>query len=430
MARRSRSTQLETRTGRLKLTPRKKPYTARIAPGVRLGYRRNATAGTWSVIAADGHGGNWMKAFAAADDFEESNGTTVLTFWDAQDKARVLARGTQDSDGEDDRPITVMQALDRYETDLDLRGGDMRNVRRVRFHLPHTLAAKAVALLSVRELRHWRDALIKKGLAPASVKRTGKVLKAALNLAADQDTRITNRSAWQVGLASLPDAEASRNVILPDDVVLRIIAAAYKDGPEFGLYVEAAAVTGARISQLARLEVQDLQGDRPDPRLMMPSAKKGRKQKRVDRRPVPIPVSLSNKLSAAAADRSRSEPLLLRANGEQWGHSSHWHRFVKTVTQSGFDAAEITIYALRHSSIVRQLLGGVPIRVVATTHDTSVAMIERNYSRYITDHSDMLSRSAMLDPAQLTTHSYKHDIRGSDSHFVTATDVNDGTPHD
>jgi hypothetical protein len=63
MARRSRSTQLETRTGRLKLPPRKKPYTARIAPGVRLGYRRNATAGTWSVIAADGHGGNWMKAF-------------------------------------------------------------------------------------------------------------------------------------------------------------------------------------------------------------------------------------------------------------------------------------------------------------------------------------------------------------------------------
>src|SRR6478672_6850586 len=184
MARRTRSTQLETRTARLKLAQRKKPYTARIAPGVRLGYRRNATAGTWSVIAADGRGGNWMKGFAAADDFEESNGTTVLTFWEAQDKARVLARGTKDADGEGDRPITVGQALDRYETDLSLRGGDIRNVRRVRFHLPHSLSAKAVALLSVRELRHWRDALIKKGLAPATVERTGKVLKAALNLVA------------------------------------------------------------------------------------------------------------------------------------------------------------------------------------------------------------------------------------------------------
>ena len=404
MARRSRSTQLETRTARLKLASRKKPYTARIAPGVRLAYRRNATAGTWSVIVADGRGGNWMKAFAAADDFDQANGTTVLTFWDAQDKARLLARGSKGTDGEDDKPITVQQALDRYEGDLSLRGGDMRNVRRVRCHLPHTLAAKAVTLLSVRELRHWRDALIKKGLEPASVKRTGKVLKAALNLAAEQDARITNRSAWQVGLASLPDAEASRNVILTDDVVLLIIAAAYEESPEFGLYVETAAVTGARISQLARLEVQDLQSDRPDPRLIMPSARKGRKQKRVDRRPVPIPISLSVKLRAVAGGRGDAEPLLLRENGEPWGHSNHWHRFVKTVVRAGLEPTAVTIYALRHSSVVRQLLGGVPIRVVATTHDTSVAMIEKTYSRYITDHSDLLSRAAMLNSGRLGGH--------------------------
>src|SRR5271166_2830120 len=106
MPRSSRSTHLETRTARQRLALRKKPYTARIAPGVRLGYRRNATAGTWSVIAADGRGGNWMKAFARADDFEEANGTAILTFWEAQDKARILARGSKDADGEDDKPIT------------------------------------------------------------------------------------------------------------------------------------------------------------------------------------------------------------------------------------------------------------------------------------------------------------------------------------
>ena len=33
------------------------------------------------------------------------------------------------------------------------------------------------------------------------------------------------------------------------------------------------------------------------------------------------------------------------------------------------------------ASIVRQLLKGVPTRVVAAHHDTSVAMIERNYSQ-------------------------------------------------
>ena len=37
---------------------------AGIGPGLRLGYRRRATAGRWSVICTDGKGGNWLKAFA------------------------------------------------------------------------------------------------------------------------------------------------------------------------------------------------------------------------------------------------------------------------------------------------------------------------------------------------------------------------------
>jgi hypothetical protein len=61
------------------------------------------------------------------------------------------------------------------------------------------------------------------------------------------------------------------------------------------------------------------------------------------------------------------------------------------------DPSEVTIYALRHSAIVRQILAGVPIRVVAVNHDTSIAMLERTYSRYIGDHSDALARRALLD---------------------------------
>ena len=59
----------------------------------------------------------------------------------------------------------------------------------------------------------------------------------------------------------------------------------------------------------------------------------------------------------------------------------------------------MTIYALRHSAIVRALLANVPIRVVASTHDSSVLMIEKTYSRFITDHSDALSRRALLETA-------------------------------
>jgi integrase len=260
------------------------------------------------------------------------------------------------------------------------------------------LSRKTVALLvAPQEFRHWRDGLVRKGLAPSTVNRTCAAFQAALELSATQDPRITNQSAWRTGLAALPDAEQSRNVILPDDAVLAIISAAYAVSREFGLLVEVAAVTGARISQLARLEVGDLQGDRSDARLMMPSARKGRGRKRIERRPVPIPINLAMVLKQAGASRPSKAPLLTKPNGELWRHSDHRHPFERAVTLAGLNPAEVTIYALRHSSIVRQLLASTPIRVVATLHDTSVVMIERTYSKFILDHADALSRRALLD---------------------------------
>jgi hypothetical protein len=45
---------------------------------------------------------------------------------------------------------------------------------------------------------------------------------------------------------------------------------------------------------------------------------------------------------------------------------------------------------------VRQLLLNVPICVIASTHDTSVQMIEKHYPKHIAEHSDELSRRALL----------------------------------
>lgn len=229
MARNIRSAQLETRTARLKLELRKKPYTVRVAPGVRLGYRRNEACGSWSVIAADGKSGNWVKKFGLADDHEEADGEQVLTFWQAQERARKLARGGKNADQEDDigRPVTVREALDAYQADLISRGGDVHNVARVRGHLSNTLNAKTVALLTARELRRFRDSLLAKRLRASSVNRISNALRAALNLAAAQDQRIHNQNAWRIGLASIFDAAQARNVILSDQVIRDIITVAF-----------------------------------------------------------------------------------------------------------------------------------------------------------------------------------------------------------
>jgi hypothetical protein len=106
-------------------------------------------------------------------------------------------------------------------------------------------------------------------------------------------------------------------------------------------------------------------------------------------------AGLAAKLRAAVNSRAPTEPLLVKQNGQPWKKSDHTRPFARVAKKAGFE--EVTIYALRHSNIVRQVLAGVPVRVVAVNHDTSVRMIERTYSRYIGDHADALTRAALLD---------------------------------
>ena len=121
MPRRIRSSTLETRTARLKLPKQRKPFWVSVASGISIGYRRNEGAGSWSVRAADGKGGNWIKSFSIADDHEEADGSSVLSFWEACEKAKALARGR---DADAGRPATVGEALSDYADDCAVRGAD------------------------------------------------------------------------------------------------------------------------------------------------------------------------------------------------------------------------------------------------------------------------------------------------------------------
>jgi integrase len=389
MARRIRS-KLDSRSARLALPVRRKPHSfTTIAPGLAIGYRRTRTAGSWVLRCADGKGGAWTQRIGTADDYEDADSEFhVLSFWQACERARVTARGTSSI------PLTGALALDAYEADLRARGGALANAWRIRKHLPPTLAAKPVGLLTARELSAWRDQLVAEGMKSATVVRLCKVAKAAFNLAARRDPRITNRAAWRDGLSGIAENYDSRNVQrLSDEQVRDLIAAAYAVDSAFGLYVEVAAVTGARVSQIARLTVADLQADNSTPRLTMPCSRKGRGRK-PGKRPVPITPSLAARLRSA---RSAEAPLLLRADGAalQSSHDGDHERLYRQAAERAGITG--TMYALRHSSIIRALLANVPARVTAAAHDSSIAMLERTYSAYITDHADALVRGALLD---------------------------------
>jgi integrase len=400
MARKIRDSRLESRSARLRLPVQKKPYTGpTLARGIGLLYRRNAGAGSWVVKATDGHGATWTKAFAVADDFEDADGGHVLSYFQASDIARRLARGRDDTP--DSKPVTVAAALNAYEADLRNRGAHLANVTRVQFHMTAAFGAKPVGLLTARDLQAWRDGLIGK-MEPSSIRRTCVGLRAALELAASLDHRITNRHVYRLGLRALPNSNKARRMVLVDEVVLRIVEAAYEIDRAFGLMVEVLAVTGARISQAARLTCADLQVDRPDPRLMMPSSFKGHGEKQITHRPVPITQELAAALESARGDRPDDAPLLLKQDGTRWQEvytSDHRTLFRRTIERAELDPNEVTSYALRHSSIVRCLLGHVPSMVTAMQHDTSVKELEKHYAAFITDHSDALSRRALLRPS-------------------------------
>lgn len=401
-----RDANLETRTARARLKARKKEYIRLIEPGLHLAYRKVKNGpGTWAVrryLGAQRYSLENLRTrdgtIILADDYADADGIAVLNFSQAQAKAAALGQTAVVANA--DKLVSVSEAVQRYETNLKARNADPSNAGRVRLHLPKRLGDLVVAKLAVRDFADWIDSLGRAGLSASAINRINNAFKAALNLAADEDERIIGRP-WERAIKLLPDATEARNIILPDKLVRAIVAACYRESPELGIFAEVAAVTGARPIQLARLVVDDVIADRHSPRLMMPSSKKGRGKKRMERRPVPVSLDLAHRLLVQAKGRVAHEPLLRKPGGERWKKSDHNRPFARAV--KAYDPTLIdegvTIYALRHSAIASELMQGLPIRIVAGTKDTSVAMLEKHYARFITDHSDALHRTMLRDMA-------------------------------
>ena len=327
MPRQTRSSRLQSRSSRSRLPVSTKPYDfAPIAPGAGLGYRRNKQAGAWVLRLANGKGRYDTKNIGLADDLQEADGVETLSWFQAVERGRKLAKGDAPEAGS---LLTVARAVDEYGHDLAAREAGPGNASRIRKHISPALAARPVALLTARELSAWRDGLLKDGLRAASYVRLKNALVAALNLAARRDPSIRNRAAWADGLSGVREDFTSRNIQrLDDDQVRAVIAGCYALEHNLGLYVEVGAETGARPSQISRLVVGDLQNS-GQPRLMMPSSRKGRGRK-PSRYPVPISPQLAEKLKS---DREPDAPLLRQS--QRHALAEHRPRRIRRAIRAG-----------------------------------------------------------------------------------------------
>jgi streptomycin 6-kinase len=164
-------------------------------------YRRNKTAGTW-IVRDTRNGADWTERLGSADDHDEADGKDILTYWQAQDLARERARV-----GKASNDLSIKARVERYRANLVTRGHDPANATRVLFHLAELpkLANKLVIASTLSDdLGEFRDSLAAKGLQPATIDRINRPFKAALNLTAETDERVTRRP-WKTALR--PSAE-------------------------------------------------------------------------------------------------------------------------------------------------------------------------------------------------------------------------------
>jgi hypothetical protein len=93
------------------LKQRDEPYWRLIHEGLHLGYRKRVRGGVWMVRVYSSEGRYVKKVLGRADDNEDSNGDTVLSFREAQGEALKMG-----ASGSDPLPstYTVADALREY----------------------------------------------------------------------------------------------------------------------------------------------------------------------------------------------------------------------------------------------------------------------------------------------------------------------------
>lgn len=399
---------------------------------VHLGYRKGKRAGRWLVRWYLGDQKYQQEAIGAADDALDADGVDCLSF--EQAKSRALAtvkdRKAEKKASEEGPAPTVKSVVEAYIAAREARDenqtGEAPKKRDARNRLTkHVLSAKIAAVtlyaLTETDLEQWRSNL-PANLAPDTVRRLVNDYKAALNAGALKHRKslpaeipLIIKNGLKAGEAGAPTARDKQ--ALPDADIRRIVLAAREvdeaEGWEGDLLrmVVVLAATGARFSQARRNCVADVQAAQG--RLMMPVSRKGRGKKKVSHVAVRVGEDAIAELRPAIAGRRGADPLLERWRHRQepgddgrprwvrdrrgpWLNASELSRpWQQIVTRAGLPA-DVVPYALRHSSIVRQLRAGLPVRLVAALHDTSAQMIEAHYSAAIVDALDSLAAGAVV----------------------------------
>jgi integrase len=396
-------------------------YWRNLDRGIHLGYHKSRRGGRWLV--------RWYLQAAKsyrrielgdADDFAHEQ---TLDYHAAVEAARTavdLARRKAAADAEGPT-LTVGYAIEQY---LALRNArkSASEEREIKADASstlnkHVLRDKKLCALRLDELTESKLIDWREGLDPALKGTTRRRIlndfKAGLNTMLRKERRrlpTDLETIIKMGLAAedigiVHNEVARENQILDDAIVRQIVAKGFEADSDIGRMLLCLAATGARFSQIRRMKVRDAQLSLK--RLLVPHSRKGR-NKSAGYSPIRIGPDVIEALELVIAGRRADEPLLERWRLKQtgpgvwvrdrrgaWTSSSELTRPWGVICEQ-LGLEKIVPYALRHSSIVRGIASGLPVRLVAAMHDTSVAMIEKHYSRWIVDGLEEMAARAII----------------------------------
>lgn len=379
MARSVRDTKLDARSARLKLKPGAR-YFRSVGDGLALVYRRTTDGyGTWGARIRQPDGAYALRALGTADDYQDANGADVLTYFQAQDRARGLADDLKRAGGLIRTPITVAEAAETYLAWYrDNRKAAKETESAIRAHILPGLGDARVADLTAAQIRAWHGKLAAK---PARVRsgrlaRTPKhreapktqdekrarrvtanriltILKALLNKAF-HDGLVSDDIAWRQA-KPFRKVDEARIRFLTDAEAGRLVNASPLD---LRALVQAALVTGARYGELVGLHVRDVHLAKGQARIYIAESKSGKP------RHVPLNSEGLALFKAAITGKTGEDLVFTKADGSAWGKNHHVKPLIAACRVATVKPA-VRFHELRHTYASHLAQAGVDLLTIS-----------------------------------------------------------------
>jgi integrase len=395
MARTVDDSNLQTRAAREKnLKPAKKPYRRTIDPGRHLLYYKGARGGTWIARRYVGDGKYQEQRLGIADDKHDADGVEVLTFSQAQEKAREWFSEQATEGAKATAPMTVRQACKAYvdyaKAELSAKQASDTE-RRLEAHvLSKSVADRAITELTKTQLEAWRNAMVRRDEVDSDVERRSKdsanrvvtMLKAALTRAFNDDAnKIPSDKPWRT-LKPFKKVGRSRMVALDAPQRQRLINSA---AGAFRNLVIATLYTGSRPApgEIAQAHVQDFSAARGTISI---TGKTGE-------RTVPLTDEAVKWFKSIAAGKDPDALLLPKDDGSAWGYN-HQLRPMQEAAKRAKLPKGASMYTLRHTFATEHIMRGTDLKSLADIMGTSIRMLEEHYAHILASHKRKLVEAA------------------------------------